>query len=635
MRNEKSKIDELNDTLNSRTEYSDPVDRRTPVPPREAEPVEETWQSPKLDDMLAYERRKPEESNLMKKILIVAFSFFFVAVTAAAYIYLGGGNFISSKNVDIKVSGSTSVAAGDVLELNITVENKNNADLEVANLAVEYPEGTRNPDDATKDIGRTKIDLGKIEAGGKAAQTVRAVFFGEREDVKPIRVLVEYQVTGSNATFYKEKVYEVVIGSAPVSITATRPGTVTSGDSFEVTLTLAANSSTVLKNIIVRGEYPYGFSLSDATPRASGDDNTWFVGDLSPGDKKTITLRGSLLGENKDERTFRFYAGVARADNPEEFDTALASLSETFSIDRPSVGLSIRLNGGDSRVYVAPAGQRVNGSVNISNNLPQRLVNARVELALSGPALDRFSINAGNGGFYNSQNNTIVWDKNSTPQLADIGPGDSGIFSFYFASLEGSSSRNQEIAVKATVTGTPQGESASGAVRVADERSVRIASQVNIASKALYSTGVFENTGPIPPKADTKTSYTIVFTAGNTTNDIENAKITAVLGQNVEWKAQMGGEDVSYDENTRIVTWNMGKLVSGTGFSMASREATFQIEIMPSIGQIKSTPILVNNISFSGTDIFTGVQVALTRPAITTRISEDPVFVQGDEVVVK
>ncbi len=112
--------------------------------------------------------------------------------------------------------------------------------------------------------------------------------------------------------------------------------------------------------------------------------------------------------------------------------------------------------------------------------------------------------------------------------------------------------------------------------------------------------------------------------------------VTATLGPNVKWvAAATSTENISYDSLNNVVTWKLDNLKAGTGFSTPIREAYIQVALTPSIGQIGSTPALLNNISFSGTDTFTDKTITLTNPPLTTMISTDSNFVQGDGIVVK
>src|SRR3989344_3506490 len=311
---EKGKIEGLNDTLYSRTRYRNPLDKRSPVKEFELSEVEEKWQTTELDEMLKHERIPHKISPLMKKVFILALLFFIATVGVAGFVFLGGANFVSSKNVDIGVLGPTTVSAGEVLELGVTISNTKNADLEFANLSIQYPQGSRNPDNTAESLTYTKDDLGVVGAGAETVRNERMVLLGSMGEVKEIKFSIEYKVKGSNATFYKDKIFEITVGNAPITLAVASPRSTTSGDSFTTVVSVTLNSTDVLKNVILRAEYPYGYSVLDVTPAAMSDNNVWVLGDLSPGSDKTISIRGRLVGEDREERTFRFYVGVSDGD---------------------------------------------------------------------------------------------------------------------------------------------------------------------------------------------------------------------------------------------------------------------------------------------------------------------------------
>ena len=639
MKDENSKVDKINETLYSRTEYKDPEDRRSEVHETDLPEVSQTFESPKLDEMLLHDRRKRESHPIMKRVFTFAVLFFVAAVAIALYIYLGGGNLISSKNVDITILAPVAVSAGEPLDLGITISNKNNTDLTSANMVIHYPEGTRSVEDSSKPLISIKDSLGAIPAGESVTRTERAELFGQKGDVKVITISIDYKVKGSNATFTKEKTYEISIGSTPVTMTISAPNTVTSGNTFTTTLTLLSNSPDILKDVVVRGEYPYGFTAVDSTPKPSASGNSWILGDLSPGDKKIITIKGVLNGEDQEERTFRFYAGVANTDSPDKFDSELASLSDTVGISKSSLGLTVKLNGDSADSYVAPAGQPIQTTVEYRNNLSTNVSDAIIQVRLSGLALDKFSITPQNGGFYNSIDSTITWDKSNFSDISLLGPGDGGAVSFKFASLSNlpAGSKNSEIKLSTTFKANPpSGDTTSNPVATT-QNTVKVASEIALSARSLYSRGPFKNTGSLPPKAEATTTYTVVLDLGNTQNDVDSPKLVGTLGPNVKWlgKTSPTSEKVSFDQGSNTFTWTPDSLPSGAGFSAPGKEVSIQVSLTPSIGQIGSAPILVSGIRFTGIDSFTHSNVSVTIPSINTKISTDPKYVQGDEQVVK
>lgn len=634
----KSQLDRMNERLYSRTKYHPPEDMREPISEVESEPVPSDWQSGNIDEMLASPRQYAEHHPIIRRIFFVSILFAICAAIAASLIYFNGDNFISSKNLEISIDGPVNISAGSVVELTITITNKNNATLDNVNLDILYPSGTRSVDNQTAELGDVEEKLEDLLPGDKITKNVEAIFLGREGEIKDIKVLVDYRVKGSNATFTKEKMSSLTIGSAPVTITLSRPESVGSGEEFVTTATIVANSSELLKNVILRAEYPYGFSLRTSTPTTSDKDKrVWLLGDLAPGSKKTVTLRGTLLGEDEEERTFRFFVGSGEGDG-ETLDTLLASQVMSVSIERPSIDLSIRLNGETAEEHIAPVGKQVQGTITLKNNLIESLSNPVLEVRITGAPLDKLSVRPRSGGFYNSTTNSIVWNESNSQDLTALAPGDSSSVSFEFASLSSLplGSSNQEIELVVTLTGRAQGT--SGVLKVSETRLVKIASEVALSAKSLYSTGPFVNRGSIPPQAEKETTYTITLSASNTRNDIEDVVITGQLGANVQWAEEVSPPNspfISYNESNRTVTWSLDKLPSGVGFTVPSREVSFRVSLIPSLGQVGGVPVLVGNLVLTGVDSFTNSPVRVTHPAVTTMISTDPKYVQGDEIVVK
>jgi len=636
----KSKIEGLNERLNSRTRYRDPLDKRSPVKELETPDVEEKWKTAELDEMLRHERIVPGVNPFMKKIFVFALLFFLAAIGVAGFVFIGGANFVSSKNVDISVLGPTTVRAGEVLELGVIISNTNNADLELANLSIQYPQGSKNPDDTTKFLTYTKDDLGVIKTGSETEHNVRSVLLGSTGEVKEIKFSVEYKVNGSNAIFYKDKIFEITIGEAPITLTVESPPYTTSGNSFETAVSITHNSTATLKNVVLKAEYPHGYSVINSTPESLADNNFWVLGDLSPGSKKTVKIRGQIVGENREERTFRFYVGVSNGNsNNPDIGVIISSLSNTIAINRPPISLNVSFNGEEIPIYIAPDARAINTAISFQNNYTENLYSPRLEIKFSGKALEKSSVTVADNGTYDPQNSVVVWNLTNNRGLPELAPGEEGRVNLRFSSLPGAtlSLSARDIKLDLTITAVEVGALGQMPVVTSETRIVKISSQVNFTSKALRTLSSFANHGPIPPKAKEETSYTIVFGVGNTRGDLVDAKVNAKLGRGVSWlgASSFASGGVSYDPSSNTVTWNLGILSSDTGFSSAIREQAFQIALTPFVDQIGTVPLLLTDLVFSGRDVVTGEMVTANNPPLTTRLTSDPAFIQGDDIVVK
>ncbi len=636
---DKNRIDKLQKKLYSRsyenpdsTERSDFEDSEDSVP--------QDWgtaDGPKLEELLQRQREEHEEGVLFKKILVGAVLFFIVALGVAGFMFFGSSSRISSGNIDIQVGAPTSVAGGEELVMDIIIKNRNATDLEGVNIQIEYPEGSRVAGNLTEELLRQRESVGQIPAGGEVRKTVKGVLFGEKDSIKEINIVLEYRLTGSSALFFKEKKYEVAIKSAPVIMTVSYPNEITSGQEVEFVFLITSNTTETLRNVLVRAEYPFGFSFVSSDPSPAEGDYVWRIGDLSPSDRRTIKVRGTLQGQNEEERTFRFGVGI-EGQVPNVIAPEFVSLSESIVIKKPFLDLAISLAGSSSQEYVSRLGERVQVNVVWTNNLTAPVLNARLEAKISGASFDRSSVSTLGSGFYRSSDNTVIWQSPASSEFGRIEPGQKGVSSFSLSSLPSLPSGlfNQEINIEFFMTGEqvleggrPQTISSSAI------RKIKLASNLSLAGRIVRSIGPFENSGPMPPRADAPTTYTVIWSVSNSLNDVQNARVEAVIPPYVSWVelTSPSSERITFNPTTRQVVWTIGDVKAGTGISSAPREVAFQISLTPSLNQVGTTPTLVQEMRITGADNFTGRTLDSTRPAMTTRINTDPSFRVGDDIV--
>src|SRR3989344_3635650 len=210
------------------------------------EEVKEDWQNQEtssFDEVAAkVSKMAGKKHNFVKKIFVFSIAFFVVAAGIAAFVFLGGVNLVSSKNVDIKIVGPLSVGGGQEVSFDVNIINNNNIDLDSASLLIEYPTGTRSSFDLTKELDQERFALGQIKSGENYNQKIEVVFFGEKEELKKLKFSLEYREENSSALFYKEKNHEISISSAPIIITPTYPKEVTSNQDISFDIEIASNS---------------------------------------------------------------------------------------------------------------------------------------------------------------------------------------------------------------------------------------------------------------------------------------------------------------------------------------------------------------------------------------------------------
>ena len=130
------------------------------------------------------------------------------------------------------------------------------------------------------------------------------------------------------------------------------------------------------------------------------------------------------------------------------------------------------------------------------------------------------------------------------------------------------------------------------------------------------------------------TTYTITLKLSNSSNDLENGRVTASLPTYVEWLniASPSSETISYDPVSRLVEWKLGDVDSNTGFGFDDRSVSFQVKLVPSISQVGTSPSILRNISFTGLDSFVERNIDTTSRDATTEIPAADSYSAGQVV---
>ena len=643
---DKEKIERLRQAMYSRTisEKLKPRDRR--YLGEERSDVGDDWDrdEPELKPMLVAPRHIGFGRSVFVWVFFAAILFFLGAVGFFGYYFLFGGGSLpaSPENIDISVSGPPQVAGGEPTELQIAVVNRNKIPLELADLVVKYPEGTRSPTDYASNLPSQRISLGTIEPGGRRQGTVSAIFDGSEGQRSTVKVALEYHTTGSNAIFVADSSYGLNFSSSPLTLTIDGNTQTISGQTIQLQATISSNANAPIKDVLLKADLPFGFTLNTVTPKPA-KSGVWELGDFAPGDKRVVTLSGTMKGEEGDRRVFRFSVGTRIDDSKAILDTVLASNVFKTEISQPFLGLTISANGSTGKSTTVSPGDKVTVLVNWKNNLDTPITNAVVVAKLSGIPIDGTFLKTGDG-FFRSSDDSVFWDKTTTNgKLSNIQAGDKGTLSFTFsmpssADMKGMVNPHLDISVNAAgnrISETNVPESLQSTAR----QTITLATDLQLIAEGLYYTNPFGSTGPMPPKAGAETTYAIVFTIKNTTNKISKAILTATLPPYVRWIGiySPASEKVSFNQSDGTVKWDLGDIEPGVGLDATPpRQAAIAIGFTPSTSQIGSEPPLLQSIKLVGKDATSSVAVQKTISDITTNLtkvskSDDDILTAGDQ----
>ncbi|MEW5907969.1 MAG: hypothetical protein AB1643_02200 [Patescibacteria group bacterium] len=564
----------------------------------------------------------------MKTIFSIAIIIFIISLVVLVYFWSRGTQFISAKNINIEVRGPVHINGGEMALLDIYVENRNESVLEIADLVIGYPEGTLSPKGDS--ITRTVEPLGRIGANSSVKKSISFILLGREDEEKNLNISLEYRLEGSNAVFIKNTKQILKITRPPVGLSVAITKEISAKQEMRIDIEAVSNAELVLKNLALKVYYPSGFQFLRADPVPKKNNNMWELGDMNITQKKDFSIYGFIEGIDLEEKAFR--AEVGSTNYKGDF-IPYGVAAETVTVKKPDLDLVIFLNGEDKKENFAFSGNNIRGEVAWINNSPASIRNATIELRIRGKALNERTISI-SGGYYRSSDKTLIWNAQSFSSLALIEPGGTGSVKFNFSILEPLPINNQNdknfvITLNSHIAGKiAMEDSGETDIQNDTDKEIKISSFLQLASYGLYYSGPFKNTGPIPPRVDKETTYTIIWSLGNTSNDFSGVKISAFLPPYVKFinNISPNGEDVSYEENDGRIVWNTGAISAGTGIIQPAKEVAFQISFLPNATQIDTTPVLVANILLEGKDNFTGNTIVETKQPLDTFLKNDPKF---------
>ncbi|MDE1919671.1 MAG: hypothetical protein KGH56_03160 [Patescibacteria group bacterium] len=592
------------------------VNRRPPTP-SEGDTVPHAWKENKLPDVLPH--RGERHVRLAGIFFMASLVFFLVSLGSVAYFFFYGGNSVSTDQISIDVQGPTAISGGDTVPLSLAITNKNPVAIENATIEIDFPDGTRDANNVLAAYPRYIENIGTLPSGATVTRSVKAVLFGGAGQSFSLPVSLSYGASGSTAVFVKKSSFPITVSSTPLSVSVDSLSETVSGKPITFTLTVRSNATVPLSNVILSTAFPFGFSVQSSSVPLTG--SSFLIGTVLPGSQKTITLTGTLSGQDKDVRVFHFTVGTAKTPQDPTLAVSYMTQEATVAIAAPFISTSLSINGNSGDAVVMAPGDRQNVSVSYTNTLPTSVTNATVAITISGSAIDYGSISA-QSGFYRSSDHTIVFSPDTDPALTTLAPGASGVGAFSFSTLPTSAlAPSPTVTFAISVSGTRVGQTnVPEQVSASVTKTAKVSTAVALSAASLHSSGPLATSGPIPPRADTATTYTILWSVQNQGSAVAGGTVSAALPSYVSYTgATAGSGSFSYDASSRIVTWSTGDLAQG-----GSAQGAFQLSLTPSTSQKGTAPVLVKAASFSGYDRFAGVSVSASADPVTTETKQDP-----------
>jgi hypothetical protein len=558
-------------------------------------------------------------SPRQKKILIVSSIIFLVIVVISSIGFYYWLTSFKKSLVDFNISGPTQVASGESVSYSISYWNNTNQILENANLTIRYPQ------DALVPNGKViqNIDLGNIGIGGGGKQEINFSFIGSDKSIEKLEAVLNYKPQNTTSTFENDASEEAAINGSALGIDFKAPEAVLPNIRSIYVVHYKNNTDKVFNNVSIEADYPsdFNFVSSDKTP--SNGNNVWNLGDLNPNEEGDISIVGVL--RNTQNITFNLSIGVNEGGKFYKFTQSSAQIN----LASLPLKLDISVNGESS--IIANPSDSLRFKIRYENSAGMALSDVILKAKLDGLMYDFSTLKT--NGFFNGQTNTITWNAGNIPDFKSLQSGESGEVEFDITVksqyiIRTFRDKNFLLQIAASLeTPTVPPSLAVKSLSVENDLALKVNTKAELKTKGYYYDSVIKNSGPLPPRVNQTTTYTIHWQITNYSNDMDSVVVKSVLPQGVRWlnnKAGAGGATLEYNDRTNELTWNVGKVSAGTGVLLDPYEVIFQLALTPSINRANYVVSVLEDSNLTGKDVFTGIDISAAVSALKTDMPDDP-----------
>jgi len=584
-----------------------------------------------VDLMEKPEKKSRKPLTLFTKLFITSGLFFMFSLAAAFLVFFYGQNEVTYEAVDLSVLGPNSVAGGEELSFDITIGNNNPISMVLTDVIVNYPRGTITADGQNLPLDKDLRSIELIRSGLSDTVKFDAIILGKEGETKDINIVFQYRVPDSDRIFFKERLYQVLVESSPVVVSSKHEKNYQTGDEMDIDIDITSNAKEPIDNLLLVIDFPFGFEFASSS--IDGVTNESYVIDqLQPGESRQLSIRGTIVGQNGEQRTFRYALGAEDPERPGVIGAEFNSTESVLTIAKPPIDIDLALNGDSSSIYSARTSEDLRFSVNYNNTLLTKLVDVFLTARLEGLIYDNKTVDSPKG-YYRSNNNTVNWSGAEITQLRGLESGDSGKASFQLRLLDTKDFagiiKNPEMLVtfEAEATNFEQGGDEKK-VSAATTKRIRVATDAFVNQDVFYSVGPLINSGPKQPTVGQETTYSVRWQIKNTTNDLKDVQVSAKLPPYVSFSKQVAPADqlVQFDARTRVVTWNVGEVVAGAGYSNPEREVYFTVSFEPSLDQINQSPVIIESAVLQAQDTFADVEIKADDLRQDIKLFDDPEY---------
>ncbi|MFZ2188583.1 MAG: hypothetical protein WAV73_03435 [Candidatus Moraniibacteriota bacterium] len=567
-----------------------------------------------------------EDKKIVKKGALIVGGLFLVIAVVVGF-YKIKQSFFDVDRLSVSLEGPSEVKSGNLITYEIKYKNDNRADLKNVTLRMSYPEDFKpegNADFKSEGTMVSVLEFTDIKGQSEGKIVFNGRTYSPRGNLIKIKAEISYIPSTVSTTFVAGDQLSIGVISTPITLEVTAPQNISSNDEVNYLVNYKNEGAENFENIRIKIDYPEQFTFTSSDPKVFEGNNIWYVGSLAGGQSGKIVVAGKMSGNRDEVKLAKVTIG---ANSNGGFVSYNEESVRTKIISSPLV-ITQTVNGLDN--LTANAGDNLRFKIDYKNEGPLGLRDVIVTEHIDSTVLDYSTLDT-DGGAYDANSKTITWKASDHKELKNLASGQGGTISFIInikgvIPVASGNDKNFVISSLAKIDSPDIPTPISmNKVISGNKMDIKLNSKLVLDVKGYYNDAKIPNTGPVPPKVSQESTYTMHFIASNVSNDIESAKVEAVLPTSVSVTGKFfpEGSPIFYNERTNSIIWNIGNLEAGAGIVSPGKEVAFQVKIKPSVDQVGQEAPLLNESVFSAKDLFTGENISAKVPGKSTRLYED------------
>ena len=556
------------------------------------------------------------------KWVVICLGILFIGGVAYAIIFPNVLYKNTTPNISVGITAPDSVYVGTKFQVKVSVGNIGGAVLKNVSLNILPDSGIECRTKLENDTPLSIETIPSMEADELQERTFECIPIGDVRTVHQIKALASY--SEFSGTVNEEFTKDVFIKNYGIELRAKNLENVVSGVPTTLEFSYSNISGTAFQNVRAELQYPSTFELSSSTVSLE-NGKRFIVGEIIPAKSENLSFMGTFTQNKKINAVIPLI--FKEVIGTHEYEIARTPIS--VGVIQSPIEITIFPKNG-STIGTKDYGQY---EIKFKNTSGVSLADVVLRATLDG---DMFDFNSVRGkATIDATGKTLVWTTANESSLKLLKDGDEGRVSFSIQTKENFPITNVDdinfvlrMNVEATSPTVPSYVKGQK-TEVKSEHMLKVSGKhifesdvyFNDASAKLSVYGT-TNKGTFPLKVGVTNEYSLHIRVRSLGTGMQNGIILAKLAPGVTCgtfiKSNASTSPVC-NSRTQEITWNFGDIAGNAGVAgIDPIEAVLQIQATPGIDLKGKDQQLISNMSYTGTDAFTGENLSGTIPNLTT-----------------